>query len=395
MKLLWSLLTIALTIVLLAVRAGPGLAQAPTGCSYAMTSVAGGGIGIALENGVVTCANPNNVAYTHRSNVFIATVDLTTPGRFLATSSPTSTSGIDNFTLQLPTDYLAALGQHGIAPEPFGATGQLAVNANLFTNSPVYRKSQGLATGIRGLEIAQGNMNVGPQGNPDFSCFWEGGKCLRRLYNASLIVTGSANAAIAYTNSNDKPGGLPVPPNLPTTAVTGSHMLVYDGASVAPICPKRPCTSEFFGPNSRTAIGLTRDGKTLVVVVADSRTGTTANESGLQLDELAWLMLQRNSQAAINLDGGGSSLMALRDGFAVRAVNRPRQDPGGMACDSIVNGGCQRYVGNALGIGYLNPGGGAAPTSPTRAHALERPAAQHADAGMPRFAGGVASEATR
>lgn len=361
MRLVW----IFLAILSMASGSGTASAQAPTGCSYAKTGDEAGGGGIALERGVVTCSGTDGARYTHVSNVVIATIDLTMPGRFLATSGPTSSSkisGIDNFTLQLPTDYLASLGQHRVAPEPYGPTGQIAVNANLFTNSPIYSKSKGLATGIRGLQIAKGQINVGPQGNPDFSCFMESGKCFKRKYDASLIVTGAANATIAYTNSATYhvPGGLPG--SGPTMAVTGSNMLVFNGAVVAPVCPIQPCTTEFFGPNSRTAIGLTQDRRTLVLVVADSRTDSAAQESGLQLDELAWLMLQRNVYAAINLDGGGSSLMAVRQALTVRALNRPRQDPGaGLVCDSIVNGGCQRYVGNSLGIGYTSGVGDAAP----------------------------------
>ncbi|MBM4373793.1 MAG: phosphodiester glycosidase family protein [Deltaproteobacteria bacterium] len=81
----------------------------------------------------------------------------------------------------------------------------------------------------------------------------------------------------------------------------------------------------------RTAVGLSEDRKTLVVVVIDGRTkasvGSTCAELGAFLKELG-------SYDAMNLDGGGSSAMYL-EGKGV--VNKPSD-------------GTERVVANHLGI---------------------------------------------
>jgi hypothetical protein len=65
----------------------------------------------------------------------------------------------------------------------------------------------------------------------------------------------------------------------------------------------------------RTAIGLTRDNK-LVIIVCDGR---TAQSPGLTFRDLSTIMLELGTLTAINLDGGGSSAMWIKD----RIVNIP------------------------------------------------------------------------
>lgn len=69
------------------------------------------------------------------------------------------------------------------------------------------------------------------------------------------------------------------------------------------------------GRAPRTAIGLTRDGKALLVVV-DGRRRTSV---GLSLLELAQFMLEQGAVEAMNLDGGGSSQMII----GKQIVNQP------------------------------------------------------------------------
>ena len=66
----------------------------------------------------------------------------------------------------------------------------------------------------------------------------------------------------------------------------------------------------------RTAIGATRDGLVLLVVV-DGRQSDWSE--GLTLPELSELFLNRNAVNALNLDGGGSSTMVLQN----QIINRP------------------------------------------------------------------------
>ena len=61
------------------------------------------------------------------------------------------------------------------------------------------------------------------------------------------------------------------------------------------------------GRAPRSALGLTRDGKALLVVVDGRRRGSV----GFTLTELAQFMLEQGAVEAMNLDGGGSSQMMI------------------------------------------------------------------------------------
>jgi len=82
------------------------------------------------------------------------------------------------------------------------------------------------------------------------------------------------------------------------------------------------------GPAPRTAVGLTRQGHLLLVVVDGRGAG---GSSGMTLYELARTMQQLGAVEAMNLDGGGSTTMVIGG----RVVNRPSD-------------GFSRRVSNAL-----------------------------------------------
>lgn len=69
-------------------------------------------------------------------------------------------------------------------------------------------------------------------------------------------------------------------------------------------------------PHPRTAVGLSADQQQLYLVVADGR---REGVPGLTLPELARLLDDLGACTAVNLDGGGSSAMWVRD----RIVNQP------------------------------------------------------------------------
>lgn len=78
----------------------------------------------------------------------------------------------------------------------------------------------------------------------------------------------------------------------------------------------------------RTAVGISQDGATLFVLVVDGRQDGTSE--GLYLHELGLWMRRLGAHDALNLDGGGSTTLVVREGDDVRVVNRPihRNDPG-------------------------------------------------------------------
>ena len=81
------------------------------------------------------------------------------------------------------------------------------------------------------------------------------------------------------------------------------------------------------GRAPRTAIGMTKDGHVILLVVD----GRQQSSVGMTLQELAMLMQEYGAVDAMNLDGGGSSEMVVRG----KCINKPSD-------------GRERSVGNAL-----------------------------------------------
>lgn len=112
-----------------------------------------------------------------------------------------------------------------------------------------------------------------------------------------------------------------------TGAVSGWPMVVEHCAPVAQL----PGSAHFtLAPHPRTAVGLSKNRRSLLLVVVDGR---REEVPGLTLPELAALMVEVGACTAVNLDGGGSSALWLRD----RIVNRPSD-------------GVERAVANHLGV---------------------------------------------
>ena len=94
----------------------------------------------------------------------------------------------------------------------------------------------------------------------------------------------------------------------------------------------------FRGPNPRTAAGISRDGRRLILAVIDGR---TAHDAGMTLRQTADLMLALGARDAINLDGGGSTTMVVADPDSagrLRIVNHPSDGEG------------ERAVGDAVAV---------------------------------------------
>lgn len=96
-------------------------------------------------------------------------------------------------------------------------------------------------------------------------------------------------------------------------AVAGFGALVMAGQEVP---------AEDSARHPRTAVGLDRSGRKLLLVVVDGR--RPGHSEGMSLQELAAWMRARGCWEAINLDGGGSSVLLVRQGRDAWEVwNRP------------------------------------------------------------------------
>lgn len=100
-------------------------------------------------------------------------------------------------------------------------------------------------------------------------------------------------------------------------AVSGSSQILTRGE----ITP--PAKDELLHP--RTAVGVSADGKTLVLLVIDGRRPTISR--GATQAETASLLKEFGAADGINLDGGGSAVMVVKDTITgVHAIlNRPSE----------------------------------------------------------------------
>jgi len=116
--------------------------------------------------------------------------------------------------------------------------------------------------------------------------------------------------------------------------IAGSDVIVQNNMNVAPPGDKPGFAR---GPHPRTAVGIRDGGKTLVLVVIDGRKKGVA--VGMSLKETAEIMMKYGCTDAVNLDGGGSSMLAIRD---------PKS--GQMEVKNHPSDGKERSVANVLGV---------------------------------------------
>jgi hypothetical protein len=124
----------------------------------------------------------------------------------------------------------------------------------------------------------------------------------------------------------------------PLEAVGGRPILLRDSAIVAGI-DTAGGAGFANGRHPRTAVGIARDGRRLLLVVVDGRQKPYSD--GMTLRELADVMRSLGARDAINLDGGGSTTLVYGEPGTpgtLRIANRP-SDPAG-----------ERPVGDALAI---------------------------------------------
>ena len=95
--------------------------------------------------------------------------------------------------------------------------------------------------------------------------------------------------------------------------ISGGPYLVKNGEIFVDMTEER--LTAIGGRNPRTAIGYTKDNN-LILVTADGREGSSI---GLTLNELANLMKNLGCVNAMNLDGGGSTVMLIKG----QVVNKP------------------------------------------------------------------------
>jgi hypothetical protein len=156
---------------------------------------------------------------------------------------------------------------------------QVAINANFF--GPIGGVPEAPAMVVLGLAISRGAV-VSPAEDA--------------IYSATLTLTSNNVPSIVATNWPPmEVGGI-------YTAVTGNRPLVLQGVNVGQDGPVNP----------RTAIGYTQDKRYLLLLTIDGRQ-YGYSDGATDFDTAQW-MLRLGAFDAINLDGGGSTAMAIADG---------------------------------------------------------------------------------
>lgn len=112
------------------------------------------------------------------------------------------------------------------------------------------------------------------------------------------------------------------PDDLWVNAVGGQHSLITAG-KVRSRSEERECGGFCNYRHPRTAIGLTKDQKTLIIILAEGRRSTSV---GVRLFELARIFERENTYDAFNLDGGGSTTLVI-DGQLKTALQSGKRNP--------------------------------------------------------------------
>lgn len=115
------------------------------------------------------------------------------------------------------------------------------------------------------------------------------------------------------------------------TVVGGWPRIVDAGRNIALAADSAEGTVPRFSRarHPRSALGISRDSATLYLVAVDGRQETSV---GMTLEELADAMIALGAYEAMNLDGGGSTALVVRDSI----VNTPSDANGERAVGNVV-----------------------------------------------------------
>ena len=211
---------------------------------------------------------------------------------------------------------------------------QIAINAHYFLPFP----SSDAEAFLVGFAASEGNV---------FSAFEKPSQSYALVAFAPALNIDAGNHASIVHRDPAFADGRRILENVKVwNAVAGSAQIVTDGVKTVPeyadarnpaglLTPGGPNhysseNSWYEARNARTAIGLSRDSRTLILFTVDARGGS----AGMTVGEVAdMLMRSYGVFNALNLDGGGSTSLAMEDPFthATSIVNTSSDNPGGRA----------------------------------------------------------------
>ena len=247
----------------------------------------------------VTCIDRTETA-PRAMHMHIVQIDLRAPGLRFTLSPP---AGSREVVRQTTLEFLKQ--QHA----------QLAINAHYFLPFP----SADTEAWVIGLAASEGRV---------YSAFESPEQDYALLADAPGVNIDPANRATIVHRDRAQPDGRRVAESVTLwTTLAGSAQIVTGGMTSI------PDLAWYTVVNARTAIGLSRDGRTLTLFTVDKSGGS----DGMQVGEVADLL--RSDYGvwdALNLDGGGSTTMVLRDPVTHEAsiVNASSDNPAGRSVGS-------------------------------------------------------------
>jgi hypothetical protein len=274
---------------------------------------------------VVTTHPYHGITYITRSDtvpraviMHIVEVDLTAPGIAFEVTGP---SGARETTRQTTLDFLNQ------------TRAQVAVNTHFFSTD--------LATDtwLAGLAASKGSVyssfdaQPAAAGQPDQSYAIV-------PYVAALNIDSANHAAIVHRDANF-PDNKHVRESVTLwNTVSGSAQIVTNGVKTIPAYKDETHPQGELAPNAtysnshswyasvpraRTAVGLSQDNTRLILFTVDE----TGGSSGMTPDEVASLLIRDyGAYNALNLDGGGSTTLAMQDPLS-RATSVVNASSGG------------------------------------------------------------------
>jgi len=238
----------------------------------------------------------------------IVEIDLTAPGiGFAVTPASGTLNGIPATSTQTTLNFLNQ------------KQAQVAINGNFFT--PVGTTSS-ITANVVGLAASAGNV---------FSAFEQqpivppvpvtpDQSYAIVQYAPALNIDASNHAAIVHRDSNQPDNKHVLEPVTLYNDISGSAQIVTDGTVTIPTySASGPLYTNGTYSNSnswynttraRTCVGLTQDNKTLVLFTVDEAGGSSGMTVG---DAASYMVNNLGVYNALNLDGGGSTTMAMQD----------------------------------------------------------------------------------
>lgn len=188
----------------------------------------------------------------------------------------------------------------------------LAINANFFGRADGKSGYKpGVASDVIGLSVSDGKVvsasrEYKGKGDPALVFTKERNAAIKRVGGGNDLGVYDAVAGIGGSESDPDKG----------------DQLVTAGKNTSGKARVEPDKR-----HPRTGVGVSADGWTVYVVAIDGRQPEWS--VGMNLDELAELLIKAGASDAINLDGGGSTTLVYRDpGQSSYLMNRPSDKTG-------------------------------------------------------------------